>query len=195
MVCDNYWYPNIHRLNKYRIPPEVESTELRRHIIDTYLKALSQSKVKEHPSLPLVDFIGKLADTNFYSCRAIMEAGFLDMLVYMTLSGFQSSRTPLDDSRLVGGFLDSCEATLRCFFLHSECLQLIASHPIRSLWPSHQRIFKAELFPNPAQPRNELWRQLGNNVIMRRIRMLKSIADSPLIETRVACMDLVEFCR
>lgn len=159
-----------------------------------------------HLASPLLDFLMTIATANDSSCQAVLDAGFLNMLLCMYTCNFGYSLAP-HRSASCDRMLEACsDALLRL----SECpgaATVISLHPVSSLWPKDELL--SIQFQEEEGERAKAWRSLGEvqeDMVSRRLVSLSSALQYPVSNHRLPtplypyplmdmCRDLIEFSR
>jgi hypothetical protein len=124
-----------------------------------------------------------LAQADAKGCRAVLEAGFLDVLLAITFFDLRH-----DDSSL----RTACNSALEVFAIYAT--DIYSSHPVRILWP------KANLEKNHFLDRAKALKSLERNddAVKRRIEAIehaKCLFKYPIEEPRTLdmCADIIQF--
>jgi hypothetical protein len=157
-----------------------------------------------HPASPLIDFITEVARFNN---QAVLDSGFLDMLLCMYVCNFSSGNPAFPyTQRLIdrmrsdrGAILASCTAALELLSETSDALAVISAHPVCILWPKNRTLLFQ--FGRRSNERHLQWRYLGTVVAVRRLAalsehlLLPMTKKSDLSRLIDICVDIVEFSR
>ncbi|KIM86350.1 hypothetical protein PILCRDRAFT_322932 [Piloderma croceum F 1598] len=175
------------------LPP---GTDNYANLTDAYFS--SQQSNENHPASPLVDFIMIVAKVNQATCQAVLRSGFLDMLLCMYACNFISSTHSVGEIRGDRNTLfEAVCAALVMLCRDPDADGVISAHPICGLWPMDQSL--RILLGGRIQRRQRLWRQLGHDIVMRRIsslaKMLGTTEVLDLAELTDARIDIFEFSR
>lgn len=156
-----------------------------------------------HPASPIIDFIVKVAQINHSACQAVLDAGFLDMLLCMYVCNFGFSTSSRHFSVGIDGksmMIEACSDALLQLSENPGAAAVIVAHPVLSLWPKNRPL--TLLLKAKVTDRSTVWRTLGPLVIARRLASMSSIMEMqpvdeefPVPAMEEACKDLVEFGR
>ena len=193
----------------HRLPPNTVPNEMQTELMQAYMSCLATGTYQGeyHPASPLVDFIIELAQINY---QAVLDSGFLDMLLCMYVCDFRSGDTlPPSIQRLISridldysdsAMLGACTAALQMLCQQTDALAVVLAHPICALWPKNETLLYQ--FGPRSDERCLQWRELGPVISTRRLTVLpeilllpitKELADS--IRLNDVCVDIVEFSR
>jgi hypothetical protein len=94
-----------------------------------------------HGATPLISFMSRLVSTNSSCCMAVLEAGFLDILLSLCLQDF-----PMDSPWLVrdpwihdkASLLDTWDTMLTAFVSDPQASPIFLRHPVSALWPKRR---------------------------------------------------------
>jgi hypothetical protein len=161
-----------------------------------------------HPASPLVDFIAELTQTNY---QAVLDSGFLDMLVCMYICNFSSGGDAFSLSqRLISdiawdpwdhsAMMEACTTTLQMLCKQTDALAVVLAHPVSVLWPKNQALLF--LFGHRLNERCFQWREVGSVIVARRLAVLPGLLQLPVTKKKSdffrlvdLCVDCVEFSR
>jgi hypothetical protein len=151
--------------------------------------------------MPLIDFISQTAHAGSSLRQAILDAGILDLLLYMYACDFPD---PLQDygsylerkSRNISVIL-ACNSILMYLSNDIDCLSVISDHPLHIIWPQYDEcLFKTGSQSQILQQRRRTWRMLDKKLLDLRFdtiyHILSSDSESELLD---ACVDFLEFMR
>jgi hypothetical protein len=179
---------------------------MHRKLRNTYIASQRQDPPEDHTASPLLDFIVGLAQVNDAACEAVLDAGFLDMLLCMYTCGFTDTMhtSPVRaDSEIAEArdaiFMD-CSAALLALCRHPDFVAVVSAHPICVLWPKNRQLLS--IFGCQIMERYEVWGQLGLVMATRRLQSLAlwhlpttKDTDSNMDHVVDAWVDLVQFSR
>ena len=118
-----------------------------------------------------VRFMGQVAAVSDSTCLAVVNAGFLDMLLCICIGGFQPGILIPESS------LDLCSDTynyaLSAIFAHPSGRQILSSHPVHSLWPRILRFSFGKLVVNQVSHRRKAWQCLDSKLVEQRLLEIK----------------------
>jgi hypothetical protein len=159
-----------------------------------------------HPASPVIDFVTKLAQINY---QAVLDSGFLDMLLCMYVCNFSSSETVvLFPQQLTiktdsdhSAMLEACTAVLEMLCQQADALAVVSAHPVCTLWPKSRALL--DLFGRRSKKERYLqWREMGTDVVARRLVALPALLQlhmtkrkSDFAQLTDVCVDIVEFSR
>jgi hypothetical protein len=174
---------------------------MHRELMMTYLT--SQTPLghhrEYHPASPLVDFMVQVARNSHLACQAVLDAGFLDVVLCLYVCNFSCSMMAqfhdVDGKPVI---LDACSNALAGLCKEPNALTVFSTHPLYILWPRSHAIL---LDPKrTARDRFVTWRRLGLLLVARRLVALPAIVESRVHDNEShssllseACTDLVEF--
>ena len=138
--------------------------------------------------------------------QAVLDSGFLDVLLCMYVSGF-SSEDPwfVSLQQLIGpnhtGILEACTAALEMLCEAVDAIAVVSAHPIHTLWPKNQVLLIQ--FGLRMKERYLQWRGMDIVVVARRLvaaqpeleQLSLSTGRSNLSRLMDLCIDIVEFSR
>jgi hypothetical protein len=149
---------------------------------------ICQSPSVKHSCIPLIEFIGQVAVVGPTACKAILDAGFLHVLLCIYTHDFfdpflaaenAKGRDHIDQLRHI------CDGVLNELCRHQECSDIIFNHPISVLWPRDSRsslIWTGMAKQRPQytrfHERKRTWESLNPQFVDRRLR---SILNCPSI--------------
>jgi hypothetical protein len=203
-----------------RLPPRAHFTDAQK---DLELKYLSSQRPGEyHPASPLVDFIMELSQNNSSARQAVLDSGFLDLLLCMYISDFKiydaspksgqdvpkvkllsalsqaAAQTVSDASR--ESMLEVCSDHLATLCRYPDALAVIKAHPICVLWP-RVGLLRSE-FGDRTNERPKKWWELGPALAARRLASFpelllphESRKNSHATMLPDICTDLLAFVR
>lgn len=171
-----------------------------------------RSSIYQHPALPLVEFIGDLAQNGSMACRSIFESGFLDALLCMYASNFTSdsalshrpgpsSLRSQSDQLNRTPVIDAGNALLITLCQEPSTLIVVSAHPIAVLWPKNRRLIT--LLGRRTKERYVQWQKLGDHVVFKRLDATRKLLEEAVLERRklldepgsmAAPSELAEFC-
>jgi hypothetical protein len=181
---------------------------MHRKLFNTYISSQRQDPPEDHTASPLLDFIVKLAQVNDVACEAVLDSGFLDMLLCMYTCGFTDSmispfagsrtNSEIDEARDI--IFVNCSAALLALCRHPDFVAVISTHPVSILWPKNRQLLS--IFGCQRTERYEVWRQLGPVMATRRLQSLSlsrlpmtTETDSDMDQVADAWVDLIQFSR
>jgi hypothetical protein len=158
---------------------------MHRKLFNTYISSQRQDPPEDHTASPLLDFIVKLAQVNDVACEAVLDSGFLDMLLCMYTCGFTDSmispfagsrtNSEIDEARDI--IFVNCSAALLALCRHPDFVAIVLTHPVSVLWPKDRRLLS--IFGCQLRERYETWRRLGSVIAARRLKSLRSLSRLP----------------
>lgn len=103
---------------------------------DAYFPATTYSR----RFVPVLIFMGKLAQASSSCCQAVLEAGFLDLLLVLCLQDFslpeaQPTGIIKDDPAYRENLLAIWDSVVEVFITDSIASPIYMAHPISMLWP------------------------------------------------------------
>jgi hypothetical protein len=172
---------------------------MHRDLVEPYL--FSQPPSANHQASPLIDFLVTVARVNWSICEAVLNSGFLDMLVCMYTCNFTSDLGSVENiERGRDSIIGSVCVALETLCCQPEARAAISRHPICVLWPTKGPLPSA--LGDRRTGRQAVWRRLGPVIISRRLSSirkllcsLESTTSSRLAELPDAQADLLEFSR
>jgi hypothetical protein len=159
---------------------------------------LASSSVKESPMSGLIKFIIDLSQVDSSTRQAVLDSGFLFMLICMSTAS-PSSNMELALVNNLHNFHEEGTNAIISLCQYSDAKTVISTHPICILWPPDNTLIP--ILGNHMSERASQWRQLGSNMIMRRVIFLSKILrrvgeGSSLFRTFPDIyVDLLEFSR
>jgi hypothetical protein len=154
----------------------------------------------QHPASPIIDFITELMQINY---QAVLDSGFLDVLLCMYVSGFSSGDSWFVSLKRPGhsGILEPCSAALEMLCKPIDAMEVFSSHPICVLWPKNRVLLF--LFGRRLKERHLQWRAMDTVVVARRLaaaqpeleQLSLSTGRSNFSRLMDLCIDIVEFSR
>jgi len=186
------------------LPPGTTFKDIHLELGSTYFtcQTITGYLREYHPASPLVDFMVAFAHIDVTTCQAVLDAGFLDMLLCMYICGFSCDIMAHSVSGTNGKLviMEACTDALLQLCEYPGALIFISNHPLRILWPPNRPLSLRLGWQTKNRP--SAWRQLGPVVVARRLATIPSIlelslpdSDSPVHYLIDACVDLVEFSR
>ena len=181
---------------------------MHRKLFNTYVSSQRQDPPEDHTVSPLLDFIVDLAHVNDAACEAVLDSGFLDMLLCMYICGFTDnmispsvgSRTDSEIDEARDTIFANCSAALLALCRHPDFVAVICTHPVSILWPKNRQLLS--IFGSQRMERYEVWIQLGPIMARRRLQSLllsrlptTRESDSDMDQVADAWVDLVQFSR
>jgi hypothetical protein len=192
---------------KPRLPPNTISGDMNMELMQAYVSRMNTGTLRGeyHPASPLVDFITELARTNY---QAVLDSGFLDMLLCMYACNFSSGETTSPFTRRLASkigsdhntaLLEACSALLAILCQHADALVVVSAHPLCVLWPKNRNLLF--LFGRRSNERCLQWRELGSVIVAHRLAALPDLLQLPIMDKADfsqltdVCVDIVEFSR
>jgi hypothetical protein len=171
----------------------------------TYLTCLTVTGYRQeyHPASPFIDFIVSLSQINYSVCQAVLDAGFLDMLLCMYVCNF-ACNIPLYHG-IVGvhgksKMMEACTDALLQLCEYPGAFTIVSAHPLCAIWPKNRPLILR--LGHREQNRHLTWRKLGPLVVTRRLASLPDFLELQIPENDLpdyllteACTDLVDFAR
>src|ERR1700734_387265 len=112
---------------------------MHRELVTTYLscQTVTGSRSEYHPASPLIDFLLAFAQIDITTCQAVLDAGFLDMLLCMYICNFNCSIMPYATASVHGKsmMMEACTDALLQLCEQPGALTAISKHPLHALWP------------------------------------------------------------
>jgi len=143
----------------------------------------------------MIDFISFVAQHNDEAGQAVLDGGFLDMLlrIYVLCPTFDFKDT--NEQRVT--LSDACASALSILSRQPHHLEVILSHPICALWTQCRRLFRIQdTLPDFVSARRVSWRSMDRSFFVRRLGTIYKLLSKPGLGKTVAteiCCDLVEF--
>jgi len=168
-------------------------------LTDPYHSSISCEE--RHSAMPFVDFLSQAVQAGSLARKAILDAGFLDLLLYMHVCDF------LDPLGHHGSIWErkgrnppltmACNTILQHLSNDNDCLPVILNHPLHILWPNYEGcLFKTGSQSEMLQQRRRTWRILDRQLLDLRFNavyhVLSSDSESDLLDV---CVDFLEFMR
>jgi hypothetical protein len=161
----------------------------------------SQPPGIRHPASPLVDFITTIIKENHSMYQAVLNSGFLDVLVCMYICNFSSEICRVDEVEgALHSIIEVVSAALLMLCSQPNAQAVVSAHPICILWPKDKRL--PTFIGNRSAERQAMWRRLGPVIVARRLASLRASLQSPrgtniihLADLSDARIDLEEFSR
>ena len=151
-----------------------------------------------HPASHIVNFIASLFRVNQATCQAVLQSGFLDVLLCLYASNF-TSNIPSFGDMTVGrkALMEDISDALVILCRQSDARAFLSAHPIRALWPLNQPL--RSILGDQTAERQTVWRQLGSAIATRRISSLsKTIHATDILypdELEDNIVDITKFSR
>lgn len=171
------------------MPPGHVSTKMHLELAYTDI-FVQESNPPNCSALSLLAFFVKLAETGATACRAILRAGFLDLLLCMYASNFMEGTCAQIGIHDVfrPNILEAGSNTLTLLSTHYGIQAGVDTHPIFTLWPNRELPhFKPK---SRLADRQEMWRKVDPAIIARRLSSLGVLLRPPMI---IKAYDLAEF--
>lgn len=183
------------------LPPDTDSTAMHRELFN---EIFALSKSREDFAYSVVVFVQKLVQVNLSARQAVLDAGFLDVLLCMYACNFSMMKTGTEGTYRVdlpmpkvqgNRMTDICEAALGICQQLATAPNAPSDHPISVLlqWPLSSTV------AHRTNQRQTKWQQLENlrrPLIERRLAVLSNgIPSWPTDWAQLIdiCIDLVEF--
>jgi hypothetical protein len=152
----------------------------------------------------MLDIVIQIGAQNDSTCRTILEAGVLNMLLRIYVAFPMFSHSTPDDVEHKLALLDACRSTLVVLSMSPQNQEMIFSHPVCGLWTDcRPRILGYPVdYESPEshfKNRCAAWRRADKSCVKRRLVVIyrgslwKSNMDT--IADMEACVDIVEFTR
>lgn len=171
---------------------------------------VSSTPSGSHSALPVIEFLsGLVVSGGEMAGTALVDAGFLDMLMIMAILRFPDP-TPRDRSSRTrqscqAKLMEACEATLLHVASAPLLRTVIAQHMLSVFWPRARWLQLPEYFPRyPAEKQDQLRRKiighLKENLLQRRLvvidELLECLSFSGASDdcAHLACVDLLQLC-
>lgn len=138
-----------------RLPPNTKWESAHRDLTDTYIEHLPNEKLT-HSASSLLRFILALSEAGL--SRAVLDSGFLDVLLYIYASNFVA--WPTQNNEEIGPYLLDLGQDLLLSLSRSQEKELDTLHPIYGLWPKDSRLVK-DIYEDNVSDREDTWRDLG----------------------------------
>jgi hypothetical protein len=157
-----------------------------------------QKLITIHPASPMVNFIVSLFKVNPATCQAVLQSGFLDVLLCLYASNF-TSNIPSFGDMTVGrkALIEDISDGLVILCRKSDARAFLSAHPICALWPMNQPL--RSILGDQTAERQTVWRQLGPAIATRRISSLsKTVHATDILypdELEDNIVDITEFSR
>lgn len=185
------------------MPPETEFRDWHQELLGEYVEC-QNLEPEDHYGSPMLDFMLRLARESFKTSQAVLEAGFLDILLCMYICDFHYETGV--HSSVAGEMMkremmkQTCTDMLVELSKYPENVAVISGHPIFDLWP------RGQLFDSQVTRRarnSKIWRHVDMRpLVSRRLGVLfrdakrrHYITEPNAAELAEACMDLIEFSR
>lgn len=169
-------------------------------LCSAYHTYLHSAGGNSHGATPLINFMCHLVQANSSGCQAVLEAGFLDVLLALCLQDF-----PMASSWLVAdpwlytkaSLLATWDTMLHALATNPQASSIFSQHPLHAVWP------KLQTGLHHLRGRQQGWKVLilDANVVELRwagiwkaIRSLSQDAD-PTTSTLDLCVYMLEFVR
>ena len=140
---------------------------MHQELLNVYLSCQNHQR-ESHIGSPLVDFIVGVAQVNYSACEAVVDAGFLDMLLCMYACNFISNLETTvphganDTDERLYLVLEACSAALLTLCQQPDVQIRVFAHPIYVLWPESASLLS--VFGRRTKERHMKWRQLGPEI-------------------------------
>src|ERR1700689_1491475 len=105
-------------------------------LLEVYVHSQKQDPPEFHVAAPVVDFVIELAQVNYTACQAVLDAGFLDMLLCMYICCYTSSSIHITASHNAGiealrvHMHEACSVALTTICRQRDALAVVSAHPI-----------------------------------------------------------------
>jgi hypothetical protein len=169
-------------------------------LCSAYHTLLHSTGRNTHGATPLIAFMCHLIDASSSGCQAVLEAGFLDVLLALCLQDF-----PMVSPWLVADpwiyykatLLSTWDAMLHVLITNPQALKIFMQHPLHALWPKPQTEIQH------LRERQQGWKMIlleANIVELRWAGIWKSIPNisdfpDPTTSTLDLCADMLELVR
>lgn len=163
-----------------------------------YQSSLSPSE--RNPVTPLVDFMCQVARLSGLTCQVVLDAGYLDILMWIFCCGFRDTSATVNQDVFPPdpSLIAACNYSLLVCSGHPQCLRLIMAHPLHVLWPKHDQLFFTSSISPRFTERRGAWIMLGEKMIEWRIYAtsemmvdwMKTHDENYLFDV---CFDILEF--
>jgi len=173
-----------------------------RHLTNVYIS--SQKQDERHTALPFFDFLAQLCQGNQAGGQAVLDTGFLDLLVSMLVRDFSIpnmnlKRDEADECRSM--VLEVCHSLLIHLSAHADLFLVLANHPICAIWPRHHLFHRDLAMSADARwrKRRSAWKQVDGSLVDDRLKSIPALYEaSPgdireLADLEDVCVDLLEF--
>ena len=147
--------------------------------------------------IPIVDFIVLIAEQDDSTCQAVLDGGFLDLLL-----GIYTSCPILDSGGNRGPFttlVSSCTSTLLILSKGSTNIESIIDHPVCTIWTQCGQLFHTPTTEDFISRRCTAWRRTDKSPVLRRVvtiyKVLLSMRNLNEPSATEIYNDLVEFSR
>jgi hypothetical protein len=200
-------YRKLILFTTYRLPPKTDSNDVYAELVEAYISSMNTRTYKGeyHLASPLIDFVAELVHIDY---QAVLDSGFLDMLLCMYVCNFSNPVTVYPSARrLIGNIgsnrksmLEACTAVLEKLCQQANALVVVSAHPVYILWPK-----TSTLRTLPVQQSNQRylqWRKMESVIVARRLasipeilQLLMSKDESDLNQLADGCVDIIEFSR
>lgn len=161
-----------------------------------------------HSATAFVSFVAELCAANSLVARAVIDAGFLDMLLVLAICEFADPspfyRSPASWQKNMDALLLKCNEALSALAAHTQTHAALACHPLNIFWPrEYWMLLKAPCFSRHSaqdalRARKAIWGGLDERIIARRVATIENNLDSSGIHRHFsiskdhACSDLVQ---
>lgn len=197
------------------MPPGNHANNMHQDLWAHYMSSINRdirSSIHQHPVLPLIDFIGDLAETGDAACRAIFDSGFLDVLLCMCASNFTSDITSFSTpgpsslhtqsaQSIRDSVIDAGNSLLTMLCREPNTLIVVSAHPIAVIWPKNRRL--VTLLGRRTKERHVQWQRLGHHMVFKRLDAARILLGEHILErikllddpeTMIAPSELAEVC-
>jgi hypothetical protein len=191
----------------YRLPPKTVSNDVYAELMEAYISSMNTGTYKGeyHPASPLIDFVAELARIDY---QAVLDSGFLDMLLCMYVCNFSNGETVFSSAqRLISNIgsdrrsmLEACTAVLEKLCQQANALVVVSAHPVYILWPKTSAL--RILYVQRSNQRYLQWREMESVIVARRLATIPELLqllmpedESDLNQLADACVDIIEFSR
>jgi hypothetical protein len=191
----------------HRLPPKTVSNDVYTELMEAYIFSMNTGTYKGeyHPASPLIDFVAELARIDY---QAVLDSGFLDMLLCMYVCNFSNGETVFSSAqRLISNIgsdrrsmLEACTAVLEKLCQQANALVVVSAHPVYILWPKTSAL--RILYVQRSNQRYLQWREMESVIVARRLATIPELLqllmpedESDLNQLADACVDIIEFSR
>ena len=178
---------------------------MHKELFEVYLSSWGLNSPEYHIVSALVDFVVELAQMNYVACQAVLDSGFLDVVLCMYTCSFTFDKHMGDLNQTIADFeahqnwtSKTCSAALAILCHQPGAQAVVSTHPICTLlWRPLPSLLR-----HRTSKRQAKWRQLGPVIIRRRLASLPAFLplsvmrrESDWASLTDLSIDLVEFTR
>jgi hypothetical protein len=155
------------------------------HLYSSFLSGLPDG---EHEATPFVNFIAQVASTGPIGAQIVVDAQFLDVILFLYISAFVLHVPAYKSSSL---FL-ACNNVLSHLAVHPDVFQNFCAHPLYVLWPRRVLMPLTEAINRQVKDRQMVWRSLlhaNPGMVTRRIIRVEQILNLSVRDPPAICRD------